>query len=273
VNKRFIITALIFTCFLLCPTLSANGQATKTTAEDHFNRGKESFDRWDWDAAIISFSKAVRLNPKYAEAYLYRGLSRLGKGGDLDRAMSDLTKTIELDPGNIDAYEQRAFYYAVQEKYELAIKDYDKVVELAPNKPSSYVSRAGFYRSRENYDLAVRDYTTAIKLVPNNDFTYSLRGNVYTQKGDYDSAIWDFTKAIALCRDDFILGYYADRARAYSKKGDYALGIEDISRVIRLRDSASDYEERAGIYRRMGQVSLAEADERKARELRKNGKY
>ena len=272
-KKRFIITALIFTCFYFCSTPAADCQTTKATAEDHFNRGKESFDRWDWDAAIISFSRAIKLNPKYADAYLYRGLSLIGKGGEIDRAMSDLTKTIELEPGNVDAYEQRAFYHAVQEKYELAIKDYDKVVALAPNNPRSYVSRGGFYRSRENYDPAIRDYTSAIKLSPNNDFTYFMRAEVYAQKGDYDSAIQDFTKAISLCRDDFVLGYYAARARSYAKKGDHASGIEDINRVIRLRDSASDYEERAGIYRRMGQVSLAEADERTAREFRKNGKY
>ena len=51
----------------------------------------------DLDRAIADYTQAIQLNPKYAPAYYNRG-SAWGNKGDFDRAIADYSQAILLDP-------------------------------------------------------------------------------------------------------------------------------------------------------------------------------
>ena len=53
--------------------------------------------------ALEAFTKAIELNPKYAEAYNNRGIAHL-KLGNYQQAIRDYDKAIKLDPKNAMAY-------------------------------------------------------------------------------------------------------------------------------------------------------------------------
>ena len=98
-------TFLILVAFLFALTLRgvAFGQQT---AEDFVDRGVAKGKKGDLDGAIADCTKAIELNPKSAVAYSIRGLAK-GKKGDLDGAMADCNQAIELDPKCADAYLNR----------------------------------------------------------------------------------------------------------------------------------------------------------------------
>ena len=50
---------------------------------------------------------------------------------ELDLAMADLTKAIELEPGSAAAYYSRGLIYKDMKKYDLAVTDFRKVADLA----------------------------------------------------------------------------------------------------------------------------------------------
>jgi Flp pilus assembly protein TadD len=52
------------------------------------------------------------------------GLDEFQKG-EFDQAITDLTKAIELDSKNAEAYNSRGFPYAAKGKYDQAITDYN----------------------------------------------------------------------------------------------------------------------------------------------------
>ncbi len=56
-------------------------------ADIYHSIGNEQFERGELDQAIQSYSKAIRLNPKYTKAYLNRGLAllMLGSGEEAQR--------------------------------------------------------------------------------------------------------------------------------------------------------------------------------------------
>ena len=72
------------------PTLAEN-----STALSFNNRGQARLSKSELDGAISDFNKAIELNPNLAEAYNNRGLLKQ-KLGQIDEAMMDLDKAIEL---------------------------------------------------------------------------------------------------------------------------------------------------------------------------------
>ena len=75
-------------------------------------------------------SEAIRLNPKNADAYNYRGCAWVEKG-ELDKAITDFNEAIRLDPKDADAYHNRAIYYGqiIGNRAKAAL-DKQKAIEL-----------------------------------------------------------------------------------------------------------------------------------------------
>jgi tetratricopeptide (TPR) repeat protein len=50
------------------------------TAVDHFNRGITHYEKGEYDLAISQFTKTIEINPRLAEAYVSRGNAYDDKG-------------------------------------------------------------------------------------------------------------------------------------------------------------------------------------------------
>jgi tetratricopeptide (TPR) repeat protein len=86
----------------------------------------------NFDKAIVDYTKAIEINPKYAKAYDNRGLSRLSKG-DFDGAIADHTKAIEVNPSLFDAYANRAQAYHTAGNIKSAILDLRTALKINPS--------------------------------------------------------------------------------------------------------------------------------------------
>ena len=84
--------------------------------------------KYGYSRDIADYTKAIKINPKDADAYYHRGCI-WGKKGDYDKAIADLTKAIELDPKNAKAayYERSQAGYAKYE-HDLKIGDTTKAI-------------------------------------------------------------------------------------------------------------------------------------------------
>ena len=102
---------LIATCVF---ALSAHAQS----AQDHYNKAKESLNQMQYDQSMAEVTKAIEMDPTVAEFYTFRGNLYRNKS-DLGNAIADYSKSIEIDPNNGEVYYYRAICY-------YAIKDYGK---------------------------------------------------------------------------------------------------------------------------------------------------
>ena len=62
-----------------------------------YNAGIKNAQKGDFDAAIMDFTEAIRLDPKDAGAFYNRGVAYDQKR-DFDAGIKDLTEAIRLDP-------------------------------------------------------------------------------------------------------------------------------------------------------------------------------
>lgn len=83
-----------------CSELIQSGkESQENLAIAFYNRALayESKDNFDYEHAIADYTESIRLNPKDADAFFYRGLSK-GRLGDKAGAAADLDEAKRLNP-------------------------------------------------------------------------------------------------------------------------------------------------------------------------------
>lgn len=133
-----------------------------------------------------------------AKEYMRRGVKNM-ENGDLNEAVADLTKMIELGPGDAAtslAYNKRGQTYGMKGENDLAIADLDKAIELGSRlapinaeiaainaqtiaqsyglRGLAYGKKADIAGSNKDYKVAfqhigqaIKDYEAALKIDPN----------------------------------------------------------------------------------------------------------
>ena len=218
-------------------------------AEAHNNRGIAYDGEGEVDRAIEDYSKSIELKSDFDHVYFNRGNAYHTKH-DYDRAIADFTKAVELNPDFAEAYTNRGNAYHSEEDYDHAVRDHNKAIDLNPNYAEAYFNRGRAYKEKNDCDHAIADFTKATDLNPNFAGAYNHRGVVYRDRDDYDFAIVDFTKAIDL-NPDFLAEAYYNRGLAYHKKGDYDSALVDYTRAIDLNPDFA-----AEVYYNRGRIWL-----------------
>ena len=87
--------------------------------------------------------------------------------GDMDAALVDFGKAIELKPDSFDAYFERGMAYMNKKATELAVTDLSKAVELNPNSAAAWATRGDAFEKKGDAAKAKADYQKAVALDAN----------------------------------------------------------------------------------------------------------
>jgi TonB family protein len=98
----------------------------------YMNRAMSSSQKGDLDAALVDFGKAIEMKPESADAYLGRGMANLNKKA-LELAVADFSKAIELNPKLAVAFANRGDVYEKKGDVAKAKEDYKKALDLDAN--------------------------------------------------------------------------------------------------------------------------------------------
>jgi tetratricopeptide (TPR) repeat protein len=185
--------------------------------------------------AILEYSQAIALNPRYEQAFLSRALVHI----ELQQyrlALADLDRVIALNPNSKVAYKNRATLKTTRLNDDRgALADFDKAIDLDPNGASAYYGRGLLKQSILNdYQGALADYNRAIALDPKNADAYNNRAILkQSVLNDTQGASADFDKAIAL-DPNLPQAYGARGLQKYTILNDKAGGIADVQTAARL---------------------------------------
>ncbi|MGO9597505.1 MAG: tetratricopeptide repeat protein [Isosphaeraceae bacterium] len=204
------------------------------------NRGDVNHDNGDDDSAIRDFSKAIELNPKYAGAYLDRGISLTAKG-KLREAIADLREAIKLDPKYSFNYNALGVALTRAGDHDEAIANYTKAIEVFPGYGMFYRNRGLAWAAKGQLDHAIGDYGHAIELSSRDTQAYSNRGAALSRKRDLDGAIYDYGRVIEL--DPKSAWAHFERGNAWLAKGELGNAINDYNKATALnpRHAAAFY--------------------------------
>src|SRR5436190_1849459 len=123
-----------------------------------------------------------------------RGIQQ-AQNGDLDAAMADVNRAIELNPKDDAPYYNRAQARRLKNDTAGAIADYTRAIELGSTNPAAYNNRGNARAENKDRDDAIADYTRAIELKPDYARAYYNRAVLKKEKGDAAGAAADFKRA------------------------------------------------------------------------------
>ncbi|HVN98021.1 MAG TPA: tetratricopeptide repeat protein [Syntrophorhabdaceae bacterium] len=143
INSTLFRSAFLSWCVaMLCIAVFFAGCATRlpvpdnpVTAKDHHQLGLRFFTQGQFDNAMREFSRAIALDPNYADAYQFRAL--IYRQTDFTAALSDYADVIRLRPRDPVGYFNRATAYNWLGEAERALADLDAAISLAQNGPQS----------------------------------------------------------------------------------------------------------------------------------------
>lgn len=111
-------------------------------------------------------TKAISLNPLFAEAYNLRG--RCFKYmNNFERALADFIHTVNINPYFGEAWRNLGNTYLYLGKFKEMTSAFDKSVELMPNSALAINNRGYSHFLNKNYALALSDHERAITIDPN----------------------------------------------------------------------------------------------------------
>ena len=222
------------------------------------------------EAAINSFDLALQIKEDYPEALFERG-SALLQSGQLDDAIDDLKKAVELDANNPKSVAQLGFATIQRAgtessrrngQKELIVEDFQTAIaaltgyfamlppegeeepepedEASQIRPeSAYVARAvahiglGDELSDEvYYQRAIQDAEAALELNPDFPNAYYQKGLAQRMLGDLDAAAASFTDA--LVRSPGEPEALLRRGIVFFRQGDYSLALTDFLDATRF---------------------------------------
>ena len=123
-----------------------------------------------------------------------RGIEK-AKNGDLDGAIADFNRAIELNPKDDAPYYNRAQAKQLKKDTAGAVADYTRAIDLGSTNPAAYNNRGNARTENKDLDGAIADYTRAIELKPDYARAYYNRAVVKKDKGDATGAEPDFKHA------------------------------------------------------------------------------
>ena len=94
------------------------------------------------------YNKAIELNPKYIEAYYWRGKTK-DNLEDYQGAITDFLKVIELNQTYEDIHLTIGQVKVKLKDYEGAATDFNKAIEINPKSAKAYYSRGVLIASKE----------------------------------------------------------------------------------------------------------------------------
>jgi tetratricopeptide (TPR) repeat protein len=161
------------------------------------NRALAYVAQGDKQHAVDDYNTAVKLAPKKAQPYYYRGVFYAAQT-DVDAALRDFGTALSIDPKLVSALSQRAIVYVTQKNFTGALADFSEALRLQPKTAALWSERGYVCLLLRDYEGAVKDEAEAIRLDPKLARAYFFRGAAFGDLGDSPNAVSDIVIAVGL---------------------------------------------------------------------------
>ena len=120
------------------------------------------------------------------------------KTGEMDKALNDIRKYLEIYPENKTALSLAGKVEAKSGDNLTALEFFTQNLKLHPDDPECYVDRATSYFVSRSWEMAINDYSMSLDLKPGNSEVWLNKGIALLNSGRTEDACHDFRRSFSL---------------------------------------------------------------------------
>lgn len=260
---RLVVITLFCAGVMFAQDFSMTITTTSNDARNTFKEGRAYFENIHFTKAADLFDEAIKLDPDFALAHLYRGLTYVGGFNIAEKHMQKAVSLADKVTGgekNLILYQQAAFngdqvrqkmyldnlivafpnnkriqalagtYYYIISDYKNALEHLKKSVAIDENFAPSYNTIGYSESALKNYDEAEKAFKKYIELQPDLPNPYDSYAELLLNLGRYDESIAEYQKAFD--KDNTYLTALFGIGHNYVFKNDFKKARENYYKVF-----------------------------------------
>ena len=188
-------------------------------------------------------SKMVSYKKKFTEMKERQLISKARdclERGEIENGIDFLTKVIDINPRNVEAFSRRLEANFNRGEYELALDDVERALVLDPTIPDLHAALAAILYRKKDYEGALVSNATALKVMATRDLPYSkiFAYECYVRRADIFALLKKYQEAISECGEAISLNpcaeSYYQRAYYLCEINEHEKALSDIKKAILL---------------------------------------
>jgi tetratricopeptide (TPR) repeat protein len=228
-------------------------------ARGYYDRAGIAYALRDYANALEDYSRAIRLQPRYAYAYNNRGLVWFFGYSDPEKALADFDTSLQFHNSEPHiVHGNRALALRMQGDLQAALAACNDALRLKPDAAEFISNRAIIHYALGDNKAALNDITAAMHENAELIYPYVNRAFVYCSQGDYPTALANL--ALAERRDPTLIYTWLARSTVYFLMHDFAAALEQAQHAYDLQP------DRPGTWGQIALVGYALGDKAAARE-------
>lgn len=193
---------------IITHSLTISSEAA-SQAKELKDAGDISFRANNLGQAELYYQQSIEINPNQPAAYNNRGIA-LYYLQRADEALKNYDHAITLNPGYAQAYYNRGIALNSMQRWDEALVSYDHAIALNPAYIEAHYNRGLVLNHLKRLDEALASYDQAIALNPDYAEAFNNRGVLLNDLKRWDEALANYDRAIVL---------KPDYAEAFNNKG------------------------------------------------------
>jgi len=227
-------------------------------AQQLLEEARGLIDRRQYEDALERLNAAIELSPRFADAYLFRGIAFEG-AEKLPESLASHRRAAELRPTYKQAWFEQSRIHDRLQQYDETIRTATKAIEIDPDFWQAWLGRG---RAKYHLNLsrdALPDLDKAAELNPKFTDIYHYRALVYSRFYQFDQVLLNRRLAAETAPDDYEQQYRL--ANTLSNQGYLEEALRVSTRAIELSPaSAGGWRVRAYVLKRLGRSEESISD-------------
>ena len=212
--------------------------------QKYLQSGNRYFDAGKYNEAIIQYSNAVQIDPRFAEGH-YRLAQAYMKTSRLRNAYAELVRTVDLQPDNVKAQLDLGGLLLAGHQYNDARAKAQLVLGKAPDNADAHALLAGVNAGEGKLQDAVTEMQEAIRLAPSRSDQHIRLGVLLLADKQPAEAETSFKSAIELdpksAQPYMALGNFYAPQRPADAEAQFRKAIEVEPKNIEARTTLARY--------------------------------
>jgi TolB-like protein/lipoprotein NlpI len=191
--------------------------------------------------AKAAATKALELDPDFADAHASYGYATMYYDWDFGRAEREFRAALDLNPSSPQAHQWYAYLLTAMERPSEAHAHIDIAQQLDPVSVPINTDRAFTYYYAGQTDESIQFVKTALQINPKFPLAHFWLGRIYTSQGRYNEALAEFTQTGELRNWQPTLAGLGFLYGIWGKRDDASRVLEELNALPRQNRYRTSY--------------------------------